>query len=556
MSEHVCAWYVRGMRTTLLSTAAATLLIAITLLSPGREAAARSNILWRDCFDGYNCGTMKVPLDHSKPGAGDIEIAMIRAPAFDQEHRIGSLLVNYGGPGGPGIEGVLFGGYPSELQERFDIIGFDPRGVGQSTAVDCIDSFALFNGVDSSPDTLAEVDHALNVAREFGEDCQRRSGALIQFVNTEAAARDMDLMREELGDEKLTYLGFSYGTFLGATYAELFPDRVRALVLDAGLDPALTPRQVIVEQSEGFELALHSFLADCAVRPDCPFKAPDLEAAYDQLLAETDLTPLEGWHFPIGKDDILNATAGALYNREDTWIVLAEALRQAVEERSGVGFGVLLSGTGSDDEGADFTNGYEAFIAIACVDIWNYSSERDFRETLAEARDAAPRFGETTAYSLLPCVFWPGAERRVPRVYTAAGAPPILVVGTLRDPATPYEWSVDLAAGLESGVLLSYDGDGHTATGKNACVDGYAVGYLVGLVVPPAGITCANEYEPPAPSPAPVVHTDPPPPTGTIRPPDTGYGPTPEGSNEGIALAALMLVSAGGGLALAGRRIR
>jgi|CXWL01.1.fsa_nt_gi pimeloyl-ACP methyl ester carboxylesterase len=547
------------MRTTLLSTAAATLLIAITLLSPGREAAARSNILWRACHDGFECGTMDVPLDHSKPGGGDIEIALIRAPALDQEHKIGSLLVNFGGPGGPGVEGVLNAVYffPQELQERFDIIGFDPRGVGQSTAVDCIDSFGVFTDIDSTPDTPLEIDHAIASARDFGEDCQRRSGELIQFVNSEAAARDMDLIREELGDEKLSYVGFSYGTFLGATYAEFFPDRVRALVLDGGMNPAETPEGDVVGQAKGFELALHSFLSDCAARPACPFKAPDLEAAYDQLLAETDVTPLDGWDFPIGRDDILSATAGALYNREDTWVLLGEALRQAVEERSGVGFGALLSGPDTGDEDVDFTNGYEAFIAIACVDFWSFSGEQQYRSILAAAKAAAPRFGALIGNDSLPCVFWPGAERRTPRVYTAAGAPPILVVGTLRDPATPYEWSVGLAGGLESGVLLTYDGDGHTASGKNACADGYTVNYLVNLVVPPAGITCANEYEPPAP---PVVVDDgnpsPPPPTGTIRPPDTGYGATPEGSSEGIALAVLMLVSAGGGLALLGRRIR
>ncbi len=547
------------MRTTLLATTAATLLIAITLLSPGREAAARSNILWRACHDGFECGRMKVPLDHSKPQAGDIEIALIRAPALDQEHKIGSLLVNYGGPGGSGIDGVLIGFYPEGLRDRFDIIGFDPRGVGQSTAIDCIDSFALFNGVDHSPDTLLEIDHAIDVARAFAADCQRRSRALIQFVNSEAAARDMDLIREELGDEKLTYLGYSYGTFLGATYAEFFPDRVRALVLDGGIDPAVVPTDDVVGQAKGFERALHSFLADCAVRSTCAFKAPDLEAAYDQLLLETDTTPLEGWDFPIDRDSILNATAGALYRREATWPLLGEALRQAVDERSGVGFGVLLSGPGSDEEDVDTTNFTEAYIAISCVDFWDFTGEEHFRRTLELAEVEAPRFGALLASDALPCVFWPGAERRVPRVYEAAGAPPILVVGTVRDPATPYEWSVGLAAGLESGVLLTYDGDGHTAAGFNACIDGYIESYLVDLVAPPAGVTCPNEYEPPPPPP-PILIDDsglvpPAPPTGTIRPPDTGSGAA-RGSEQSLVLAMLVLLGSGVGLGAIARRVR
>ncbi len=522
-------------------------------LSPELRAEARSNILWRDCFDVFNCGTMRVPLDHTKPAAGDIHLALIRHQATDPENKIGSLLVNFGGPGGPGVAGLQdsIEDFPEALLERFDIIGFDPRGVGQSSAVDCVDNFDVFEDVDPSPDTPLEIDHAINSARELGRDCQRRSKALIQHVNTEAAARDMDLIREKLGDDKLTYLGFSYGTLLGATYAELFPERVRALVLDAGLDPALTPQEDVVQQSLGFELALESFFAHCEADPACPFKAPDIRAAYDRLLVDTDTAPLTGWSFPIGRDEIANATAGALYSREEGWLLLGEAMRQAVDEQAGVGFGALLSG---DPD----TNPYEAFLAIGCVDFWSFSGEGQWRAALAEASAAAPHFGKLGAYGALPCVFWPGAPRRTPGAYAATGAPPILVIGGLRDPATPYQWSVGLADGLESAVLLTYDGDGHTATGRSSCIDGYVEAYLLDLTVPEQSATCGNDYPPilePTATPVGIEpHGDGP--AGSIRPPDTGFGPERSGANSWLALLACSLLVTGGALAAAGRRAR
>lgn len=226
---------------------------------------------------------------------------------------------------------------------------------------------------------------------------------------------------------------------------------------------------------------------------------------------------------------------------------------------------MILTGvdTGDDDDvEVDFTNPYEAFIAIACVDFWSFRGEQHFRQTLAGATVAAPHFGELFSYNALPCVFWPGAERRVPRVYTAAGADPILVIDGLRDPATPYEWSVALAGGLASGLLLTYDGDGHTSIGLNSCVDAYAVAYLVDLTVPAAGITCPNEYGDtfpttstdagfvPDPQPQPGVPPPSPPPTGTISPPETGGGAQAIDSMPAILIGFVLAAAAGGVLAL------
>ena len=256
-----------------------------------------------------------------------------------------------------------------------------------------------------------ELNVAIEEARRFGADCQRISRSLIQYVNSESAARDMDRIREELGEDTLTYVGFSYGTFLGATYAEFFPERVRALLLDAGMNPAATPEEDVVQQAMGFEVALDSFFAVCASDPDCPFKAPDLEAAFNQILATADVTPLAGWAFPIEKNDILVATFQSLYSREANWLLLAEAMRQALDG-SGVGFGVLLTGidTGEDDDAeVDFTNPYEAFIAIACVDFWSLEAS-----STSGRRSRMQRLRLRTSESSSPTTRCPASSGRVP----------------------------------------------------------------------------------------------------------------------------------------------
>jgi hypothetical protein len=344
---------------------------------------------------------------------------------------------------------------------------------------------------------------------------------------------------------------------------------VRALLLDAAMNPAATPEEDVVQQSLGFERALDSFFEVCAADPNCPYKADDLEAEFDALLARADVSPLGGWGFPINKDAILQATASALYNREANWFLLAEAMRQAVDNNSGVGFGLLLTGIDTDDTDQDFTNGYEAFLAVACVDFWSFKSEQQWRDVLAAADDAAPHFGGWIAYSSLPCVYWPNAERRVPGPYTAEGSPPIVVVGALRDPATPYEWSVALADQLEDGRLVTYDGDGHVALGSSTCVDAIAIDYLVDLVAPSDGAFCDNEYEPfpgdavaepdPAPTaPAPVPATGgSAPPSGTISPPNTGTGGTaPRRTSETLLPIVALSLSVGLSLVRAGRAAR
>lgn len=554
--------------------ASLALLTGSAVLSADPATEAGSNIVWKDCFDGLDCGTIRVPMDYKRPSEEQIEIALVRVPALDQENRVGSLLMNFGGPGGPGFEIVVNNAafFPFELRERFDIIGFDPRGVGMSSDVDCVDSFRDFPLTDSTPDPRSYAEQ-VEFWQDFARDCQRRTGKLLQFVDTNSAARDMDRIREELGDEQLNYIGFSYGSLLGQAYADIFPERVRALVIDGIIDPANTTHDMILETTEGADIALNGFFDACRAAPSCAFKAPDLGAAFDTVVAQAQKTPLPGWVYPVTADLILQSTFGAMYDHT-TWPLLAEALRQAYEQGSGVGFGVLISGIASDDdEDLDLTNGFEAFASIACVDFLVVDGEREFQRILDEASAASPRWGAYMSFAYaLPCAFWPGAPRRPAAPVVAEGSAPILVVSSKYDPITRYDFGVAVANQLANARLLSVENYGHTSHG--ACSGAYISRYLIELALPPEGTVCPLTDEPfpviepeleeptpgvPPPPPPPVAPQPPAPPTGPISPPNTGTGSAyPSSGVPATALIALALAAAALTVTrgLLGRRVR
>jgi pimeloyl-ACP methyl ester carboxylesterase len=544
------------MKRTVVSLLVLGVFAAATLPSRGPQVEAQSAgaIVWRDCEDGFECGTLKVPLDHSRPGERPIEIAVARLPAANAEERIGPLFVHPGGPGGSGIDYARFLSFvfPPEILDRFDIVGFDQRGVGRSTAIDCVDRLDEFGqDLDQTPDTALEEQHIIDAARQFGEDCRRRSAALIQHVDTASAARDMDRIRAALGDQQITYFGVSYGTFLGAVYADLFPTRVRAAVLDAGIDPSADAQRFIVEQAAlGFERAFQAFLDQCSAQPACPLGGPDPGRAYDEMIARIEDEPLTSTERPGQIDDAaaLGITLSLLYDPDFGWILLANAIRDALE---GDAYGFLLASEGpapsdEDEPPPDLTNSFESFSAVACVDLVAVTSEEQYERIAAAVKAASPRFGEVFATGLLPnCAFWPRATRRAPEPITAAGAPPILVVGATRDPATPYEWSQALASQLASGTLLTYDGDGHVAYGRTFCIDERVNEYLLTLAIPPPDTVCGGLLDaiPDGPVGPPLLSPDPGPaptlPAGTIRPPETGHGPatpTPAVHRSGLLL--------------------
>ncbi|WP_327088755.1 alpha/beta hydrolase [Nonomuraea sp. NBC_01738] len=461
----------------------------------GSPASAPPALAWRDCGDDFECAVLKMPLDHGKPDGEQIQISVNRLPATGE--RIGSLLVNPGGPGGSGLDyaraaQVIVG---PAVRERFDIVGFDPRGVGASTPVKCLSNERLdaFIALDATPDDEAERAAYVRASKEFAQGCEQRSGKLLAHLSTADAARDMDLLRQALGEEKLTYLGKSYGTFLGAVYADLFPGKVRALVLDGALDPAISRMRLNEDQAKGFDAAFRAYTASCFAEPSCPFAGHTAEGALAELaelLRRTDGKPLRGDDGRQVTEAI--ATLGALtplYDR-NSWPTLTESIRAAM---SGDGTQLLRSAdqlVGRRSDGS-YSNQTEAGMAVNCVDSSYPADASTYADQAVSGAASAPAFGPYVMWSSLPCVFWPAAPAMTAGPLRAAGAPPILVVGTTRDPATPYSWARALAGELESGVLLTYDGDGHTAyAGGSGCVDGVVEGYLVSLRVPEGGKRC------------------------------------------------------------------
>lgn len=433
---------------------------------------------WTGCRDGFECARLVVPLDYADPGGTTIEISVNRRPAGSDSKRIGSLLVNPGGPGASGLDFARAGpGIVSEsLLERYDLVGFDPRGVGESTPVTCLTDAETdtYLAADGSPDTPTEEQRLVDLAKQFGERCAERSGDLLGHVSTVEAVRDIDVLRAVLGDERLTFLGKSYGTDLGATYAELFPDRVGRLVLDGALDPTLTSTALNKGQALGFERALTAFVDDCLGRSRCPLPGGRARAlaAVDELLDDIDRRPLDAEPGrPLTQGLAMLGVAFGLYD-EGFWSGLRDGLDQAMQG-DGSTLLVLADLYASRDRSGRYEgNAIAAQYAVNCLDRPEESKILVVRATADRLEGEAPVFGAYLAWSSLPCGFWPAPATSQPHAVRAEGAPTIVVVGTTRDPATPYSWAVALADQLASGRLLTFEGDGHTAYHHgNQCVD-------------------------------------------------------------------------------------
>jgi pimeloyl-ACP methyl ester carboxylesterase len=452
---------------------------------------------WTPCDGGFQCTEVTVPIDWDDPDGKTIDLAVNRMKAAGPGKRIGSLILNPGGPGASGVEYLtaIVDRFGPGIRARYDLVGFDPRGVGNSAPLDCLTDRQLDRAlaVDPTPDDAADVAEAIKQAKALAAGCAKRSGELLAHVDTVSVARDVDLLRAVLGDKKLHWLGYSYGTYIGATYARLFPTRIGRMVLDAVVDPALTGEEILLGQSKGFELAFSAFVKDCLRKRPCELGNSDgeIRTRLTALLKRVDSRPL-GTRSGRELNEAM-ATLGLLAGMyaEFRWSVLRSAL---VAAYGGDGSGLLELAdeyTRREPDGSYADNSAESIYAVNCLDHPGPSAEADVRRILPDLTAASPLFGEFIAWGILPCHYWPVSSDAKPGPVNAPGAPPILVIGTTNDPATPYEWSVNLAEQLESGVMLTRVGDGHTAYGSgNRCIDKAVETYLVDGDPPEDGKKC------------------------------------------------------------------
>ncbi|MFJ8626055.1 alpha/beta hydrolase [Kitasatospora sp. NPDC093550] len=477
-------------------------LVAATA-TPALRALYGQRIEWRNCPDetdagqdgpAIECGTLTVPLDYADPGGRTLDVALARLPAADPRRRIGALLVNPGGPGNSGISMVRWDWQTyQQLHDRFDLVGFDPRGAGATSPVHCLD--------DRTRDEWnATDDQAYDHGRILADACRSQQAGLLPHVGTRDTARDLDVLRGALGERKLNFLGLSYGTHLGAVYAEEFPDRTGRLALDGAVEHGTDPMRLDVEQAVAAETAFRAFAAGCATDDGdtCPLGTDPATAP--QRLAKF-LDGLSTHPLRAGDGRTLTAAlawAGVLnvlYDGQRSWYRLREALAPALTQGEADGLLGLADGANGRAENGSYTTVADAFAAISCVDL-PAPTEPQLSAALADLAAQAPltsRHNPLTTLLTPDCRPWPYRSTERPHTVRAHGSGPILVVGSTDDPVTPYPWAQRLAAGLERGVLLTREGDGHTAYDKSGCVRSAITAFLADGRMPAEGTHCPSD---------------------------------------------------------------
>lgn len=467
-------------------------------LDPALARFYTQRLAWTSCADGMYCAKATAPLDWSHPGAGSIELALIRHPATGTSR--GSLLVNPGGPGASGFDFVrdsLDYAVDSTLTKHYDIVGFDPRGVGRSSAVRCYDAAGmthyLYDIVPGARGSDTWIAGSEAKATAFGAACQEKTGALLAHVDTVSAARDLDLMRAVLGDARLDYLGYSYGTLLGATYAELYPSRVGRMVLDGALDPSIGQDEVTRVQAEGFEGSLRDYVAACEKGKDCPLSGSvdDGMRRIASLLASVDRSPLKDEDGRmLGADALFTAIIYPLYD-PTLWPTLTTMLADVIAGDPSSAFALADQYNDRRPDGTYSSNVTEAFVAVNCLDYTYDADPATMRRQERSLEQSAPTLGEYMAFGAIGCAEWPVKGTGSAGPIHAQGSGPILVVGTTHDPATPYVWAKSLASQLADGHLVTYHGEGHTAYNKsNSCVNDTVDDYFVKGTVPRTDPDC------------------------------------------------------------------
>ncbi len=453
---------------------------------------------WVSCNVG-ECSALKVPLDYSDLALGDITIALSRTKHTSTNFQ-GSLVVNPGGPGSPGLD---FAKYVAKevspaIAKEFDIIGFDPRGTGKSSPVNCMTAkqTASWLAMDSTPDSTSEVTAVMKAAQNISKGCLRYTPRIAPFVGTPSATQDLELLRSALGDEKLNWLGFSYGTSLGTSYIEKFPTHVGRFVLDGAVDPSLNSMQLSLGQAKGFQQAFQNYAQHCIDEMPCGIgnSRSEITAKVNRLLAQLDVHPMATKHgVRLTQSLGLGGIFTALYTT-DLWDLLSDALDQAFHSD---GTGLLeLSWMGADQTGPS-TFGSNMQSAYYAIDCWDLPASPGAAGLATAAKQwsrgaAIPEMSASMSWSNAPCSSWFAHNPVLPAPANSTTTAPILIVGTRFDPATPYVWAQALSQQLTSSTLLTYEGNGHTAFGSGSpCIDSAVNEYLLRGTLPTPGKRCA-----------------------------------------------------------------
>jgi len=512
-----------------------TFLFAVVMLTIATTAApdataTGAEIAWQPCptdaLPARECGELIVPLDYDAPSGATIALAVARVRATAPAQRIGSLITNPGGPGGAGVDalGLLYAALPASLAERFDVIGFDPRGVGESTPVRCFDSIAertaFFDAIPSVPMSAAEEAARWRAAEELARRCGERNAEILPHLSTANVARDMDRLRQAVGDDQLTYLGSSYGTYLGQTYANLFPDRIRAMVIDGVIDaPSYanadhsygdvtgpdTNSFLRILSDRGSAAAFDEFISRCAaVGPSrCAFAAPTAEATrakFDALMERLRGAPMIAYG-PAGTLTVTYSLAietvrGALY-AAPLWSGLGRGL-QALEEGDAAGFLVATNSLGGPLP-TEYHNNQEATPASNCVDADNPRDPAAFAAMVRSAEERTPYFGALWSYIVQACTFWPAQDAdRYTGPWDRPTSATILIISRVFDPATPHTSAIAASWTLANARLLTIDGWGHSYFdgGLSTCANEVMAAYLIDRQLPAPGTVCPEDVPP------------------------------------------------------------
>ena len=461
---------------------------------------------WSSCYDYFDCTELRVPIDYEDLSVGTFRISVLRAAARDQDNRLGSIVVNPGGPGGSGVDYAYNADYifSPDITDVYDVVGFDPRGVAQSEPISCFTPEEIDENMasDSKPDNDAEIAATLEDSEAFAKKCLENTDNLAHFTTSETA-RDMDILRAALGEKKLNYVGKSYGTYLGTLYADIFPNNVGRFVLDGAVDPNIPMKDQNLAQAIGFDGALKAFVKDCATQSDCPFTGTPAQsqATIIATLQAAATTPLQQQYPEDGDDRVITESivlvgmASSLYDDVDGWPKLREAFTESAENYGDTFLQLADEYSGRNPDGTFMSNDFDSGAVIDCLDWQERRTVDQYKADAKEFAAKAPIFGPYIAFAGVHCQFLPQpSTQRAPNTLTEIKTAPIIVIGTIRDPATPYAWSVSLAKIFTGSRLISLDGDGHTGHGRgSACVDDAVDAFLLKGTLPPANLSCDLE---------------------------------------------------------------